>query len=323
MQCRINLKTEGMDTKILGSKITKARKEVNMSQAQLAQLLFISPQAVGKWERGESIPDIVRINQLAEIFGVDLNYFSEGFPSSEEGTTFNAVAAPGEEEEHPQRPELSQQRNRELLTNFSGSNLAGTDFAGITAHNRKFKGSALRGSDFSGADLTGSSFTGSDVREAKFDGTNLTDCTLSSIDLTGASFRKTILVRTELSKSGLTGAIFADARLIDTRLNMIDLREAVFENCVFEGVDFTYSDMRGLCLDGQTFNGVKFQKAALNDVTFNGATLINVSFRPHFALTNKYYKALQSIRFDNARMDKLTYAALKGVGVDLSGAIII
>lgn len=312
-----------MDTKILGSKITKARKEINMSQAQLAQLLFISPQAVGKWERGESIPDIVRINQLAEIFGVDLNYFSEGFPASEEHTAIQAIAAPGEEEEQPQRPEPSQRRNRELLTNFSGSNLADTDFAGVTAHNRKFRGSALRGSNFAGADLTGSSFTGSDVREANFDGTNLTDCTLSSIDLTGASFRKTILVRTELSKSGLTGAIFADARLVDTRLNMIDLRAAAFENCIFEGVDFTYSDMRGLCLDGQTFNGVKFQKAALNDVTFNGATLINVSFRPHFALTNKYYKALQSIRFAHARMDKLTYAALKGVGADLSGVIII
>ena len=38
-----------MDTKIIGSKIVQARKKANMSQAQLAQLLFISPQAVGKW----------------------------------------------------------------------------------------------------------------------------------------------------------------------------------------------------------------------------------------------------------------------------------
>jgi DNA-binding transcriptional regulator YiaG len=43
-----------MDTKLIGGKIAKARKEINMSQAQLAQSLFISPQAVGKWERGES-----------------------------------------------------------------------------------------------------------------------------------------------------------------------------------------------------------------------------------------------------------------------------
>jgi transcriptional regulator with XRE-family HTH domain len=34
-----------METNMIGSKITQARKEINMSQAQLAQQLFISPQA--------------------------------------------------------------------------------------------------------------------------------------------------------------------------------------------------------------------------------------------------------------------------------------
>lgn len=57
-----------MDTRIIGGKIAQARKKVNMSQAQLAQLLFVSPQAVGKWERGESIPDIITFNRLAETF---------------------------------------------------------------------------------------------------------------------------------------------------------------------------------------------------------------------------------------------------------------
>lgn len=41
-----------MEIAMIGNKIAKARKEINMSQAQLAQNLFISPQAVGKWERG-------------------------------------------------------------------------------------------------------------------------------------------------------------------------------------------------------------------------------------------------------------------------------
>jgi len=50
--------------------------------AQLAQRLFLSSQAVGKWERGESLPDIITLNHLAEILGVDLNYFSENFQSA-------------------------------------------------------------------------------------------------------------------------------------------------------------------------------------------------------------------------------------------------
>lgn len=314
-----------MDIKVLGSKITKARKEKNMSQAQLAQLLFISPQAVGKWERGESIPDIITINQLAEILGVDLNYFSETFPSVDNGSTFKpATAHPDEEapteQENAHLPGLSEQP---LLTNFSGSNLPDTDFSGVIAHQRKFRGSALRGSDFSGADLTGSSFSGSDVQEANFDRTNLTDCTLSAINLTGASFNKTILIRTEFSKSDLTDAKFRDTKLVDVKLAMNDLTKTIFENCTFEGVDFTYSDLRGVSFEGQTFIGVKFNKTALNETRFDGATLVNVSFRPQFALTNKYYKAIKTICFDNAKMDKLTYAALKGIGADLSKVTVI
>jgi uncharacterized protein YjbI with pentapeptide repeats len=302
-----------MDTKMIGSKIAKARKAISMSQAQLAQLLFISPQAVGKWERGESIPDLITISRLAEILGVDFNFFSENFQSAHDETTFKTTTDSA----------LSPSPERQLLTNFSGSDLSKSDFAGVTAHKRKFKGSALRGSNFAGADLTGSSFMSSDVREANFDGTNLTDCNLSTIDLTDASFSKTILVRTEFSKSVLTQAKFTDATLIDVKLTMTDLRETIFENCVFSGVDFKYSDLRALCLDGQTFIGVKFDKAALNEATFNGATLKNVSFRPTYALTNKYYRAIKTIYFDGAMMDKLSYAALKGMGANLSKVTVI
>jgi uncharacterized protein YjbI with pentapeptide repeats len=88
-------------------------------------------------------------------------------------------------------------------------------------------------------------------------------------------------------------------------------------------VDFKYCDLRGLCLDGLAFIGVKFDGASLNEVTFKGATLRNVSFRPAFALTNKNYLAMKTIHFDGAMMDKLTYAALKGLGVDLSKVTII
>src|SRR5512135_324933 len=98
---------------------------------------------------------------------------------------------------------LSRSLERQLLINFSASNLPKSDFAGVTAHKGKFEASTLRGSDFSGADLTGSSFKASDVREANFDGANLTDCILTAIDLRDSSFNKTILVRTEFSQSDL------------------------------------------------------------------------------------------------------------------------
>src|SRR5688572_33393520 len=72
-----------LNSNSLGQKIATARKKANLSQALLAQQVSISSQAVGKWERGESMPDITTLNRLAEIFGVDLNYFSDSFQTDE------------------------------------------------------------------------------------------------------------------------------------------------------------------------------------------------------------------------------------------------
>ncbi|WPU92216.1 pentapeptide repeat-containing protein [Mucilaginibacter sabulilitoris] len=311
-----------MEMKMIGSKIAEARKKINISQAELAERLFISPQAVGKWERGESIPDIITVNRLAEIFGVDLNYFSGNAPSAADETAFK-MASDGIAGIEQTGAQATNESGSQELMNFSGSNLQGSDFSGVTAPKRKFNGSALRGADFSGADLTGSSFVGSDISETNFDRTNLTDCTFSANDLAGASFNETILVRTQFRSSALNDAKFTNASLIDVMLTKTDLRKTVFQNCVFNGVVFKYSDLSGVCFDKQTFTGVKFQSTSLHEATFHGATLRNVSFRATYALTNRFYRTLQTIRFDGATMDKLTYAALKGVGVDLSKVTII
>jgi uncharacterized protein YjbI with pentapeptide repeats len=221
---------------------------------------------------------------------------------------------------------LSRSLERQVLTNFSASNLPKSDFAGVTAHKGKFDASALRGSDFSGADLTGSSFKASDVREANFDGANLTDCNLTANDLRDASFIKSILVRTNFSMSGLDGARFIGVKLTDVKFNQTDLRKISFESCSFHGVDFNQCDLRKMCFDGLTFIGVKFDEAALNEASFKGATLKNVSFHSAFtwhSWSKKYYRAINTICFDGATMDKLTYAALKGMEADLSKVTVI
>ncbi|WP_160716953.1 pentapeptide repeat-containing protein [Chitinophaga solisilvae] len=309
-----------MDTKIIGGKIAKARKTMSLSQAQLAQHLFISPQAVGKWERGESMPDITTFSRLADILGVDLNYFSENLPdaagdisSGKSPDTQPAAVVP--------LPAASQER--QVRINLTAIDLQGSDFAGVVLHKGKFKASPLRGANFSGADMTGSTFDVADAREASFDGTNLTDCSFSVTDLTDASFHKSIVVGTSFSMSG-QGAKFTEVNLIDARLNKTDLRKTIFENCVFHNVDFSHCDLRGCCFEGLTFTGVRFDKSALNDVSFKGATLRNVSFILPFSVTNKSYLAMKTVCFDGALMDKLTYTALKGLGVvDLSKVTII
>jgi len=211
---------------------------------------------------------------------------------------------------------LSRSLERQLVTRFDASMLKESDFAGVTAPGGKFDTSMLRGSDFSRANLSGSSFKSSDVADANFDGANLTDANLSTTELARASFRGSILVRTDFSMSGLNETRFAEAALIDVKLKMTDLRRTTFEHCAFTGVNFSYSDLRGLRLDGATFTSVKFDHAALGGVSFRGATLRDVSFR---ANSKRYLRAAV---FDGARMDKLTYAALKGMGADLSNVIV-
>lgn len=221
---------------------------------------------------------------------------------------------------------LSRSLERQVLTNFSASNLPKSDFAGVTAHNGKFDASELRGSDFSRADLTGSSFYSSNMSEANFDGTNLTDCSLSTSDLADASFRKSILVRTNFSTLELGGAKFIGVRLIGVKFNMTDLRNTLFENCVFDGVDFKYCDLQGKSFDGQTFLGVRFDETALTGASFKGATIKNVPFMAPITWhtwTKKYIRAIKTICFDDAKMDKLTYATLKGLEADLSKVIVI
>ncbi len=51
----------------LGSQISLYRKNVNMTQEELADRLGVTPQAVSKWERGMSLPDVTLLAQLCRI----------------------------------------------------------------------------------------------------------------------------------------------------------------------------------------------------------------------------------------------------------------
>lgn len=49
------------------------RKVFHMTQAELAEKLNYSDKAVSKWERGESIPDLIVVKQIADIFGTTID----------------------------------------------------------------------------------------------------------------------------------------------------------------------------------------------------------------------------------------------------------
>jgi len=57
----------------LGENIAALRKRGGMTQAALADRINYSDKAVSKWERGESIPDVLTLMELSEIFEVSVD----------------------------------------------------------------------------------------------------------------------------------------------------------------------------------------------------------------------------------------------------------
>ena len=68
----------------LAQQIRALRTAKNLSQDGLAEKLYISRQAISKWENGEATPDMDKLVQLAEIFGVSLDYLVLGKETEKE-----------------------------------------------------------------------------------------------------------------------------------------------------------------------------------------------------------------------------------------------
>ena len=53
--------------------LVQMRKLLQLTQEDIAEKLGVTRQSVAKWESGESIPDLDKCKQLADIFGVSLD----------------------------------------------------------------------------------------------------------------------------------------------------------------------------------------------------------------------------------------------------------
>jgi len=77
-----------MDTEKLkeriGANIGAFRRQLGMTQAELAEKLNYTDKAVSKWERGESVPDVMTLLQVAELFGVSLDALLGRAPEPQE-----------------------------------------------------------------------------------------------------------------------------------------------------------------------------------------------------------------------------------------------
>lgn len=63
---------------IVAKNIGRLRQASGMTQAELAAKLNYSDKAVSKWERGESLPDVAVLAQIADLFQVSLDWLVRG-----------------------------------------------------------------------------------------------------------------------------------------------------------------------------------------------------------------------------------------------------
>lgn len=74
---------------IISQNIVSLRRRSGMTQIELAEKLNYSDKAISKWERGESVPDIAVLKNIADTFGVTVDYLitaEHGDDGGESGT---------------------------------------------------------------------------------------------------------------------------------------------------------------------------------------------------------------------------------------------
>lgn len=67
-------KEDTMNHNSLGSKISEYRQNKRMTQEELAGRIGVTPQALSKWERGQSLPDVSLLTDLCQILGCSADY---------------------------------------------------------------------------------------------------------------------------------------------------------------------------------------------------------------------------------------------------------
>jgi len=281
--------------KMIGNKIAEARKKVNISQAQLAQRLFISSQAVGKWERGESMPDIITFNRLAEVLGVDLNYFSEGIcPVSTE-------LSPNEFSEKQTSGLSSSKQKINRNWDMSRGNWMDADFSGLKNLHEKFSSSNMLRCKFVGSDMSGLLLKSNNVHTCDFSGSDFSRSHIQNSNLSNNLFKDCSMKETEFSQTYISGCDFTGADFTGVIIRSGGFGKNTIVDAIWDCTSFIDSHVADVIFTG-TLLDCSFENCSFTRLTFKNACILNTFFKN---------KRLKRIQFIDCQADRITYEFLK------------
>jgi uncharacterized protein YjbI with pentapeptide repeats len=324
-----------LTTKMIGNKIAEARKKMSISQTQLAERLFISAQAVGKWERGESMPDIITFYRLAEILGVDLNYFSDKVQSGAmEIIPLERMVGQSAELTSQNATDLPFAKQKKKLTwDMSRGNWMDADFSGLKNLNERFSSSNMLRCLFVGSDMSGLLLKSNNVDRCDFSNSDISRSHIQSSNLLNNQFKDCSLKKSDFSESNINGCDFSGANFTGTEFSGSYIMGCDFSGADFKGATFksggfqknpiakavwnrtSFSNMSiiDMVFDG-TVEDCSFENCAFKKVTFQNSTLINTFFKN---------KSLKGVRFIDCQADRMTSEFLKNGKADLTGITLI
>lgn len=62
---------------VIANNLMNLRKASKLTQLELAEKLNYSDKAISKWERGESLPDVILLKQIADMYNVSVDYLMQ------------------------------------------------------------------------------------------------------------------------------------------------------------------------------------------------------------------------------------------------------
>lgn len=302
-----------LHSKSIGHKIAEARKRINLSQTALAQQVSISPQAVGKWERGESVPDITTLNRLAEIFGVDLNYFSDSFQPDEGITTLKTTDV-WADKQTAEIPNPKPRKRFDWNWDMAQGNWEDADFSGLKNLKEKFSSSNMKNCQFMNADLSGLILGKNNIEHCDFSGSNMRNSQIQSSYLSDNVFSGCSLIDTGFAQSVIRNCHFTHANFSGAQFSGCDFQKNSIENAVWEFTAFKGSSLSEIVFDG-VIKDCSFENCGFSKVTFHNATLTNTFFKNN--------SKLKQVIFMDCQVDKITYAFLKTGKANLTGLTLL
>ncbi len=296
-----------LNLKSIGEKIVEARKKIGLSQADLAQQISISPQAVGKWERGESMPDISTLSRLAEILGVDLNYFSGNFQNEE-------VATPAVEKRTAAEIKTNAAKKFDWNWDMSQGNWSDADFSGLKNLKEKFSSSNLKNCKFVNADLSGLILGKNNIERCDFSSAVIRESKIQTSNVSDSQFNKCSFIDAEFFRSNIEKCDFSEADFSGAEILESNLESNIVENVVWKFTTFNKANISDMTFTG-IFENCHFEACSFYGVKFENATLLNTFL--------KYNDRLKKVQFINCRVDSLTYAFLKNNQANLEGITLL